>query len=215
MQEDQWEINLISKGYGYSQTPTVTHDTAIVGAPEFKLLDGGNISISRTGIMSLSNGGAAHSLYNAEIAPNNFFTNINSFGRIFSNSFCDSYQGFAPLKITENQRQDLKTTIANDFSLSRPWNIPSDVNIDRIIYYVNKKPETQDFGDRFITNKNPTFDNEETYRAFSNTDIFIAIAGYDSLYEQNERLPLFKIEIPPVREEFVYLIDYENRRVVS
>lgn len=64
--DDIWQINIISNGYGYVNTPTVSHDSALVGSPKLvfndtDLLRGVQTSIDTTNTVIVEHGGCVES----------------------------------------------------------------------------------------------------------------------------------------------------------
>ena len=180
--EDTWYVDIISNGYGYVNVPSVTHDTAIVGAPAIVFSDDNGVksTIDRTRTMTLENGGAALSYYNsfggADYSIFDFLFNLSTAqGNLAFISF--------PYK----------------FGSGEPFGPFSELNPLDAESSGAKKNNITSRGGTFLQGQTEALLNQELF-GLANSNVFIV--GAQSISQGSDRRhPIWSLEIPSIKQE--------------
>ena len=180
--EDTWYVDIISSGYGYVNVPSVTHDTAIVGAPAivFSDDDGVSYAIDRTRTMTLENGGAALSYYNSLSGDLN-----PTFDSLFNLSVGGGFLALIQLPYKFNSGEPFDefsvfTSIDNNLALKKTAGLTSG-------------------GTAFLRVTDTAIGNQGLFD-LANSSVFIV--GARSIRQGSSgRHPLWILEIPSIKQE--------------
>jgi len=188
--EDIWSIRLVSGGYGYVNTPTVTHDTATVGSPviEFDDSNGVTTNINRSGTMLIEHGGAAISYYGVRYIDFDNLFNTRGFALIGTIEFPGIFQNVEPFQL----RQGL-------FDRSLQQSFPQRLIGTSFVELFILRASNAEFGTALrlppVGTRDSDFDLNAKLAEISESTSYIVGTGV------NGRCPLFAIETPRLKEQ--------------
>lgn len=191
--DDIWQINIISNGYGYVNTPTVSHDSAVVGSPKLVFNDtnllgglgGVQASIDTKNTVVVEHGGCVESF--VELPSGYNFDDVFNLGVRGSRQIglIRFRYAFEASRVAYTQEAFRDITVGR-FLISR--DSPSGLSSNRAgqakISFL--KLNEYDFNSQIV--------------ALANKQCFVVGVPRQFL-EQNERSPIWIIETGPAREE--------------